>query len=405
MQLIIIFLALIFSGFFSGSETAFISANLTRLEVLVRQKIRGARITYNYLSHPENYLITILVGNNITVVIFSSLVAVTVKELLPESLIVIFSSILLLLFGEIIPKTISHEAANRWVIVLAVLMQPVHWVLFPISFIFKKSTEFLTRLFEAEKREDLGLFSKQDLMMFFRQGLHQGLIEREKGTVINKILCLSEQRIRGIMIPRVEIVAVEKNTSIEEIKKIFRETGLSRILVYENELDYIVGKIHVKDLFNNPHSVTDILREVMIVPETKTLYDMLLAFKKSKTGIAAIISEHGGLAGLVSVEDIVEEIFGDIVDEHDPAAILYQRLNDGSFLLSGRLEINFVNEFLKLKLPKGDYETIAGLIMTYLGRIPHKNETFTINKWRFHVVDATRKTIKWVKLESTTHQS
>lgn len=397
MQEIIIVLSILFSALFSGSETVFISASLTRLEVLVKQNIRGAKMTYKFLRNPENYLVTILAGNNITVVVFSSYAALYLRDIVPESLIVFISSIVILLFGEIIPKSISREIANRVVIYCTFLMKPIHWLLFPVTYFFERSTRFLSRLFHAEQQEEMNLFSKKDIMHFFSQSSNRGVIESEKGMVINKILNLKEMRIREVMNPRIDIVAIEKNATLESAEKLFQSTGLSRILVYEKYIENIIGKIHVKDLFDNPESVAQITREVIIVPEMKTAYAMLLEFKRTKAGLAAVIDEHGSLSGVVSVEDVVEELFGEISDEHDQEDSLYRKLSPRRYLIHARLEIDFANEFLKFNLPQGNYETVGGLILTHLGRIPKKNEVFVIGTWRIVIIEASSTSIGWVK--------
>lgn len=397
MQLYILLTALVFSAFFSGSETAFISANLTRLEVLVRQKIRGAKFAYKFLRRPENFLITILAGNNIAVVVFSSCFAIILKDSFPESIIIFLSSTILLIFGEILPKSVFRDTANRWVIILVVLMKPVHWLLYPITNIFEKSSRFLIKLFQAEIREEIDLVSKRELELFFKQSSNLGIIENEKSLVINKVFRLSKSRIKEIMIPRIDIVAIEKNSTIAEAKSLFLKTGLSQLLVYESEPDNIIGKINIKDLFNYPQLIREIIHPVLIVPERKSGYEMLLEFKRTKTGIAAVIDEYGSLSGLVAMEDIVEELIGNIIDEHDSTFLLYKKIRPGNYLVHSRLEIEDANEILYMNLPGGDYETVGGFILTHLGRIPKAGEIIELPEWHVLVSSAAVNKIEWLK--------
>ncbi len=398
IELVLMILLLIFSAIFSGSESTLIATSLERVEVLIRRGVRGARLAYKYLLHPERLLVMILVGNNIVNVVFSSLFALYFKELLPETIIVLFSTVIVLIFGEMLPKSIFREFANRWFILITYLIQPIYWLLFPVTFILEKTAHFLIKLFRAHQRREIQFFTKKDLIVHFRQGSQQGLIENEKGLLIDKILSLSEQRVREVMVPRIDIVAVRKQATIEEVRQLFKMTRRSRILIYEDALEHVIGQIHVKDLFNHPATLTEIVRSVMVVPESRTTYDMLLDFKRTQTGIAVVIDEHGSVTGLVSVEDIVEELFGDIHDEHDPDRCFYKKISPDNYLLHGRLEIDFANEILQLRLPKGDYETIGGMLMTLSGRIPQKNEVFIIGGWRIRILAASNKSVRWVKL-------
>lgn len=399
MEIIIILILILFSAFFSGSEAAFITANLTRLEVLIKRKVRGAKLTHRLLSHPEKFLITILAGNNITNVAYSSIFALYLHDLLPASVIVLLSTTLILLFGEIIPKTIFRETANRWVVVLAFLMQPVRLVLLPVTFLFEKSTRFLLKLLRTETRQETELFSKKELILHFRQSRRQGVIENEKGELIDGILNLTEIKIKDLMIPRIDIVSIEKKAPVAEIKALFENTGLSRILVYDTEPEQIVGHIHVKDLFTTPESIAQILRDVPVVPESKTAYSMLLDFKRTQTGIAVAINEHGELAGLVSIEDIIEELFGEIEDEHDDTTLLFKKLNENEYWANARLEISYANEELGLNLPEGDYDTLAGLMLAQMGKIPAKGESIVVGNWVLTVLEASRKKINSLKLK------
>ncbi len=398
MQLAIILIAIILSGFFSGSETAIISANITRLEVMMKKKSPGARLAYQFIINPEHFLVTLLIGNNISNVIYSSLLTLYLHEQFADYLIVFFSTFIILFFGEILPKTIFRELADRSVTLIAWLIQPFYWIVYPITRLFEKMTHLLTILFKIQPETERHLFSRGDLRQFFHQVSRQGIIEAEKSKLIDNILQLDDLRIRDIMIPRIETMILSKDTSIADAQDYFIRTKLSRILVYGDNPEEIIGQIHVKDIFTNPKSIKDILREVMIVPEARLAYDMLVDFKRSQTGIAVVIDEYGGFSGLISVEDILEELFGDIEDEHDSDLPLFKKINNESYLVNGRMEIDDVKEILQIDLPTGEYDTIGGLISTQLGKIPGQKMSLIVGDWRITVLKASKKRIHWLKL-------
>ncbi|MBN2088678.1 HlyC/CorC family transporter [candidate division KSB1 bacterium] len=397
MQLAIIIISIILSGFFSGSETAIISANITRLEVLMKKKSPGARLAYQFIVHPEHFLVTLLIGNNISNVVYSSLLALYLHEQFSDYLIVFFSTSILLIFGEILPKTIFREVADRSILVITWLIQPFYWLVYPITRLFEKLTHLLTIFFKIQPETEQHLFSRGDLRRFFRQVSRQGLIEAEKSKLIDNILQLEDIRIRDIMIPRIETTILSKDSSIAAAQDYFMRTKLSRILVYGENPEEIIGQIHVKDIFTNPESIMDILRDVMIVPEARLAYDMLIDFKKTKTGIAVVIDEYGSFSGLISVEDILEELFGDIEDEHDSDLPLFRKISNESYLVNGRLEIDDAREILQINLPTGEYDTIGGLISTQLGKIPGQKMSLIVGDWRITVLKASKKRIHWLK--------
>lgn len=402
MQFIIIIITIILSAFFSGSETAFMSANSARLEVLVKKKSNNAWLAYQFLIHPERFLVTLLIGNNIVNVAYSSLLAICLHEQIPEYLIIFLSTSIILIFGEILPKTIFREVADRSILIITWLIQPFYWLVYPITRLFEKLTHLLIIFFKIQPETEQHLFSRGDLRRFFHQVSREGIIEAEKIKLIDNILQLEDIRIREIMVPRIDVTILSKNTSIADVQECFIRTKLSRILVYGENPEDIIGQIHVKDIFTNPKSVSDILREVMIVPEARLAYDMLVDFKKTKTGIAVVIDEYGSFSGLISVEDILEELFGDIEDEHDSDIPLFKKISDESYLVNGRMEIDDARDILQIDLPSGEYDTIGGLISTQLGKIPGQKMSLVIGDWRITVLKASKKRIHWLKFMKST---
>lgn len=398
MQLILILIALILSGLFSGSETALISASRLRLQSLIKEKVTAAKLAYNFIRDPEKFIITTLVGNNIMLVLYSSLFAIYLEKFFVEHVVVIISSTVLLILGEIIPKSIFRERANRWVIPLSYLMRMFYYVFMPINKIFQLASRLLTRIFKADQTEEQVIISRRSMARIIKEGFEVGAIEEEKGEMLFKSILVGRQQIKQVMQPRTEIVAIEKSASIDEAIKLFKTSGLSQLAVYEKDIDNIIGKIHIKDLFNFPTSVDHIIREVIIVPESKPTIKLFQDFRQSKQNLAIAIDEYGSTSGIVTLEDIIEELFGEIDDEHDPERPLYKKLDRKTYLVNGRLEIDFANKELNFGLPKGDYETIAGMIITELGHIPQEGEKIDVGRWRFIIKTAGKRRIRWIKM-------
>jgi len=398
MRIFLILLSLILSALFSGSETALLTASRLRLKNLIKKKAKAAKRAYNFIRDPEKFIITTLVGNNIMVVLYSSLSAIYLEKFFTESVIVIISSSVLLIFGEILPKSVFRIRANQWVIPLAYLMRLFYYGFMPINKVFQKMSRLLTKFFKSEQTEDKILVSRRTMARLIKEGSKTGVIEEDKGDMMFKSFLVGRQQLKQVMRPRTEIVAIEKTATIDEVLKLFESSGLSQIVVYENDIDNIIGKIRIKDLFDFPTSIQQVIQQIIIVPETKSTIELLNEFQRSKKNLAIVIDEYGSTSGIVTLEDIIEELFGEIDDEHDPPRPLYRQLTHNTYLMNGRLEIDFANDELNLGLPKGDYETIGGLITTMLGRIPQEGEKIDISHWRFIIKKASRRRIRWLKL-------
>lgn len=398
MLIILILISLALSGLFSGSETAIITASRLRLQHLIKKKVKAAKFAYGFIADPEKSIITTLVGNNIMLVLYSSLAALYLQDFFTEYVIVIISSAFILIFGEIIPKSLFRERANKWVIPLAYLMNFFYYAFYPVNKIFRKVSRLLSKLSKSEQTEKQVLISRQTMGRFIKAGSEEGAIEEEKGEMLFKSFSVGNQPIKHVMRPRIEIVAIEESASINEALELFKSSGLSQLMVYKYIPDQIIGKIHVKDLLDFPDTIGQIIRKISIVPETKSAFELLREFRENKNNVAIVIDEYGSTSGIVTLEDIIEELFGEIDDEHDPERPLYKKLIGNNYLVNGRMEVDFANENLNLDLPEGDYETIAGLVTSELGHIPHEGEQIDINHWRFIVRKADRRRIRWLKI-------
>ena len=397
LKTLIIIIVILFSAFFSGSETALISANLTRLEVLKKKGVRGADLAFRMLLQPEKYMITLLVGNNLVVVVYSALMVLFLKDKLPESALMLVSTFILLLFGEIFPKSYFQQQGNRWIHIIALMLLPLHWLLYPISFLFAHISTFIMRVLHIAPEPDQTILGRHDITHYLRMGTHQGIIEADKSHTIHRILNLETQRVREVMVPRIDIIALPVSESIKNVKNKFEETGFSRLLIYSEDINNIIGTVHAKEMFTNPPSLKAICRDIKTVPESKTCHEMLAEFRISRSSIAVVIDEHGSIAGLITLEDVLEELVGDIKDEHDEQEQLFIELPDGSWKIHARLPVADANDRLNFNLPEGDYTTIGGLLMTQTGEIPKSGDIIEIRDWTVTILNSTRRQVNWVQ--------
>ncbi|HEY4643330.1 MAG TPA: hemolysin family protein [Bacteroidota bacterium] len=400
MDLFLIFITLLLSAFFSGSEIAFVVANRLKLEVRARKKMLGARSTLELANKPEKFLTTALVGTNVAEVAYASIFAVYLKYLfgVDDITVLILVSVSTLLIGEIIPKSIFREFADSVVVYSGIFLKVADYILYPLVRISSLASRSLVSLFRIESTQVSTFFTKQDMDLIVKESVEVGLVKREDRVFISRVFELGEQLVREVMIPRTEIVAVEKGASMKEIQELFVSSGFSKIPAYDETLDRIIGVIHARDLFRKPKTLKQVLREVMFVPESKKTTDLLREFREKKMRLAIVVDEFGGTAGLVTVEDVVEELLGEIHDEFDVEESIYRKLSSDTYLLSGRIEIDFVNEKFGIGIPKGDYETLAGYVMSKIGKIPSEGEEYAVDQFRIVVMKSSETKLDLLKL-------
>jgi len=411
---IIIILTIIFSAFFSGMEIAFISANKLRIELSRKQKKIGSGIISVFTNNPGQYIATMLVGNNIALVIYGIEIAKALEPFITQftgsdSLTLFFqtliSTLLILLTAEFLPKTLFRLNPNGVLGVFAIPLIFFYIILYPITFFtIKISNLILIRVFKDPDilKQEQNVFTKVDLNNLVKEVDIEKVHKEEIGhdlQIFKNALDFSEVKLRECMIPRNEIVAMEITSTIDDLTKRFIETGFSKILIYKETIDNIIGYFNAKDLFKDPKSIKSKMRDLIIVPETMSANILLEQFNKETKNIALIVDEFGGTAGLVTIEDIIEEIIGEIEDEHDTDDFVDTKVSDNIFVLSGRLEIDYVNEKYNLSLPVSEeYETIAGLIIHHFEDIPEKDEKILIRKFSFTILESTSTKIELVKL-------
>ena len=414
MNIIIgIIITLVLSAFFSGMEIAFVSSNRLLAEMDKEKNGVAQRCLDVFFKNPNGFVSTMLVGNNIVLVVYGILFAMlfdsTIFKTLDEgsrlAADTILSTIIVLFTGEFLPKTFFKSNPNRLLTFFAPLAYVFYIILWPIS----RFSTFLSRIFlrmigiKMEKETDPGSFTKVDL-----DDLVQSSIENARNSdeiedevkIFQNALDFRDTKVRDCMIPRTEINAVERNCSPDELLQKFIESGNSKIVVYDGDIDHIIGYIHSSEMFRNPADWHDSVREMPFVPETMAARKLMQMFLQQKKSLGVVVDEFGGTSGIVSLEDIVEEIFGEIEDEHDSTKYIAKQVNDQEYVLSARLEIDTVNEKFGLDLPESDeYMTVGGLIIHEYQSFPKLNETVTIGKFSFKIVKNTMTKIELVRLK------
>jgi CBS domain containing-hemolysin-like protein len=391
---------LILSAYFSSTEMAFIVANKLKIEVKARKKNIAAQSAYYFVKDNQAFFSTILISNTIVNISFASIAAIVFAQHFgwSEYKILFSITIITLLFGELIPKYIAREAADSAVLILSVPLRIISILLYP----FIKLTTGLTRLVTERKQDSVKnqshLFDKEDMKILVDEGHRAGHVKKEESSIITKVFDFSEQKVYEAMRPRTEIIGIEINDTVLNAVDIFIESGYSKIIVYEDDLDNIKGVILAKDLFKSPKELKEIIRDVEFYPETKKSLEILNEFLSGNISIAVVVDEFGGTAGIVTMEDMIEELFGEIRDEYDTDEFICRKISKSSYIVSGKVEIDYINDKYNLDFPDGDYETVAGFIIDRLGYIPKPDEIIKINSFEFLVIRANKVKIDLVKL-------
>lgn len=400
---------LILSAFFSGMEIAYVSSNKIHIEIEKKQNSFLAGILKKITRRPSKFIATMLVGNNIALVIYGFFMGDLLMKFVPlvgfSGLLVqtIISTLIILLTAEFLPKVFFQIYANSLFKVFAV---PAYffYVLFSFisEFIIWISDLLLKVVFKSEGDTVQLTFSKLELGNYISEQMDIVETKEEIDSeiqIFQNALDFSEIKSREAMIPRTEVVAVDIETSTKELVKIFTETGLSKLLVYNDNIDDILGYIHSFELFKKPVCIKDILMPVIFVPETMLAKDVLNILSKKRKSIAVVIDEYGGTSGIITVEDIIEELFGEIEDEHDSIALVEEELGEGHYKFSARLEVDYLNEEYDLDLEESEnYETLGGLIVNHTEEIPNKGETVKIDDYIFVILEVSSTKIELVEL-------
>ena len=401
------------SAFFSGLEIAFISSNKLYIELEKKGNNYIGGILAKLTKNPSNFITTMLVGNNIALVVYGFymgefimhfLAPYLTNEFLMFLLQTIISTLIILVTAEFLPKAIFRVYANETLKYFAFPAYVFYLLFYPVSKVIMLISNFVLKvLLKTETDEVQSVFSRVELGNFINEQLESVDEAKEIDSeiqIFQNALEFQSVKAREAMIPRTEIIAVDVTESISAIKNVFIETGLSKILVYKNNLDEIIGYVHSFELFKKPTKLRSILLPVEFVPETMMINDVLNSLMKKRKSIAVVLDEYGGTSGVITVEDIVEELFGEIEDEHDSIALLEEKINDREFKLSARLEVDYLNETYNLELPEEEsYETLAGLIVYHTESIPSDSEIIEIENYQFTILKVSDTKIEEVYLK------
>jgi CBS domain containing-hemolysin-like protein len=396
---ILLLSCILLSAFFSVAETVFLRANKVRIKINLQKNNFAAKNAQFFIVNPQKLLFTALIGNkfvNISLIILSILYFVPVFGLNASAVFAV-SSFIILLTAEILPLFFLKDFADKIVYPFAFFLKAAYFFLFPFvkaaSFIYKHSVQVF-----AGDDQLSWLFGKKEMQQLNEEIKKTEESDKKEKNITKRVLALSEQRVYDSMRPRTEIVGVEINQTIDEVLSVFIESRYSKLPVYEENLDNIKGVVYAYDLFKTPSDLKSIIKEVMFIPETKKSSELLNDFLMKQTNIAVVIDEFGGTAGIITLEDIIEELFGEIRDEYDIEEDISRKIDEDTYLLSGKIEIDFLNEKYGLNIPTGDYTTISGYITSYLGRIPAQGETTEINNFIIFIARANQNKIDVVRL-------
>ncbi|MDP8237906.1 MAG: hemolysin family protein [Candidatus Hatepunaea meridiana] len=414
IRLTIVLFLLVLSAFFSSVESAYFSLSRTILDQFSESADPRARRVARLLSRPRRLLASILTGNTIVNTAAAAITALVASdiairnEMNPNLVIgiqIVLVTIIILIFCELLPKLFALRNPQKWALSSSRSIQLSCLILSPISLPLSSLTVFMSQLFGIEKHSVLAM-TEEEIRALVQVGHEHGVLELEERKMIHSIFEFGETCAREVMVPRIDIVTVKKDASFDEITRTVAECGHSRIPVYDDKIDNIIGMIYAKDLLamsRDPSrfNLTKLLRSTYFIPEEKKIDELLREFQKDKIHIAIVVDEYGGTAGLVTMEDIIEEIVGEIQDEYDTEQPLIRREDERTIIASGRISISDLNEWIKLELiPDNEaYDTLAGFVYSQLGEVPDKGREFEYDDYRFVVEEVEDKRIKHVRIE------
>lgn len=409
-------IALLLIAYFSGIEIAFISANKLRVELLKEKGQGNAKIIADFNKNPSRFISTILIGLNIALVLFGSTMARIITPenfpMLPHDeaylmlIETLVTTLLVLLLGELLPKLLFRINADQMLLVLA---YPTKYLVYlplqPLSNLFHfLSRKIIKLIIGKDYQESVQSFSENDLEYLIKETAaseenEDGEADDINSEIFERALNLKEIRLKACMVPRPEIVAINVNETLADLRKLILESKHSRIPVYQSSIDQIVGYVYHLDLLKNPATIREIVRPIEIVPASMTAQDLLVQLTKERKNMVWVIDEYGGTAGIITLEDLMEEIFGEIDDEHDVEEMVEKELGVNEFVFSGRLEINYLNEEYNLDIPEGDYSTLSGYIVSQNEDIPDQNEIVQLDRFEIKILKASNKIIELVRLK------
>ena len=408
IDIIIILFSIITSAFFSGMEIAFISANKLHIELEKKRKGFFPNILGKITQNSSKFITTMLVGNNISLVIYSYFMGKVIIAYLGMSSILIqtfISTIIILVTAEFLPKAIFRVYANETLKIFALPAYFFYMLLYSFSYLINGISDFFLKfIFSTDKDQHQTAFSKEELGDYITEQLENGNDSEEEIDseiqIFQNALEFQKVKAREIMVPRTEILAIEIHESVSKLSELFIKSGYSKILVYKTSLDDIIGHVNAFELFKKPKTIKSILLPIEIVPESMMISDVLNSLTRKRKSIAVVVDEYGGTSGMITVEDVVEELFGEIEDEHDVQELIDVRINENEFKLSARLEIDYLNEEYSINIPKEEaYETLGGFIINQTENIPQKGEELYILNYQIIILNVSSSKIEEIYLK------
>ena len=409
-----ILLSLLLSAFFSGIEIAFVSSNRLKIELRSQQENWVGKAIKKFSKNPSAFIGTCLLGNNLALVIYGMLMArllapwlssfspswmsPEIWQLLGQTLI---TTIVVLVFGEFWPKAIFRMLADRALSFFAVPFNLFYIVFRPFVWILVGISKWFINMFNSDGEQGVNeVLSVHDLHQLVEQtaDIDDEHIDIDT-TIFENVLFMNDVKLRECLIPRMEIDAISIDSTIDELKEMFIQTKHSRIPVYDESIDNMLGYVHHFDLLDNPKTIKEILMPLPVMTETMPARDTLSIFKKERKNMALVVDEYGGAAGIITMEDLLEEIFGEIEDEYDKPEFVERQIAENEYLLAGRIEIDYLNEKYKLEIPDGEYETLSGFILDQNEDIPEMNDTIKIDQFLFDILYVSNTKIETVKLK------
>ncbi len=413
--LIIIIFSLIFSAFFSGMEIAFVSANRLKIELDKKQKSASSRIINRFTNNPGQYISTMLVGNNIALVLYGIYFAkmaepsielyISKNEFIILSIQTVISTLLILVTAEFLPKTIFRQNSNLFLRKLSIPVSLFYIIFYPVSVSSVWFSNFFIKIFtntKTSKNKENIVLKKIDLDNFLSdtdESDNEDTDTAGEVKIFKNALEFSDIKVRECIVPRNEIIAENINTGIEKLKKKFISSGFSKIFIYKENIDNIIGYVHSLAIFKHSKTIKSALAEISVIPETMPVNKLLNKLLKEHKSVALVVDEFGGTSGIVTMEDIIEEIFGEIEDEHDETIFIETRISDNEFIFSARIEIDYLNDKYKLNLPESEeFETLAGYIFFLHKQMPDKNEIIETNHYTFEILKIDEPKIDTVRV-------
>lgn len=404
---LLIAITLLLSAFFSGMEIAFVSANKLKLELDKKSNGFTSKIISIFTKQESHFIVSMLIGNNIALVVYGVLMAqileFNLSEIIPSAFLLIIvqtiiSTLIILVVAEFIPKAIFRINSNSVLNFFSIPLLISFLILYPFNLLMITLSKWILKIFKVEIDENQRLFDRVDLDDYLSM-LNSNEDENIEVEMLQNALELPTIKARECMIPRTEIVAVEIKTSILELKEKFIASKLSKILVYKNDIDNVIGYVHSLDLFRKPKTIKSILMPIPIVTETMVATDLLQLFINQHRAVAVVVDEYGGTSGMVTVEDVTEEIVGEIEDEHDKDMLIDKKIDDKTFLFSARMEVDAINKKHELNLPTSEeYETLAGLLLHFNEDIPEIETEVDVEKFKFVVKQVNDRSIQLIQI-------